>query len=748
MKNIFLIFLIFLVSTNSVKPQNYTKFVNPMIGTGGNGHVFPGATLPFGMVQLSPDQGIKGWGGCSGYQYGENKILGFSHTHLSGTGIGDLGDILLMPYVGKKADTVMYPGKTTFSHQQEKTSPNYYQVLLPQNGINVQLTTTQKVGIHKYTFPKTNEAFVNINLIHKIFDNWGKVTEAEFTVENDSTFSGYRFVTDGWAPARKVYFVIKTSKPVHKIYSNIGNFEFNSNLNGKMLQKNRKKDININLNFKTYEGENVLLKVAISAVSVQNARKNLLEVPHWDFDRLLIPAQNTWNKYLSRIQIEASPKIKEIFYTGLYHTLIQPNQIADADSSYYGPDYQTHKSTTGNYYSTFSLWDTYRAAHPLYTILIPELVPDMLNSFLQHNDKNGYLPIWTLWGTENHCMIGNHSVPVLTDAILKGIKGIDAEKAYTAIKKTLINDHQGSHWNSWGYTKYGYMTADSTGGSSVSKTLECAYDDWCAAQLALKFNKTDDYNYFMKRANFYKNNFNDTNQMMWPKNADGSWAIWNPYKTSYSGPYTEGNAWQYIWSVQHDPYGLIKLFPNKEACISKLDSTFSDTTAIKGDVGDVSGIIGQYAHGNEPSHHTAYFYTFLGQPWKTQKLVRQILETQYTNQPDGLSGNEDCGQMSAWYVLSSLGFYPYNPANGVYILGSPAVDKAVIQLENGKKFTIIAQNNNNKNIYVSSVKLNGKPYLKTYIRHSDIQNGGVLTFTMTNRPIKKETLPVNLPPLI
>ncbi|TAF45490.1 MAG: glycoside hydrolase family 92 protein [Sphingobacteriales bacterium] len=747
MKKSTLLILVYIFSFKIVLGQNYTQLVNPMIGTGANGHVFPGATSPFGMIQLSPDQGIKGWGGCSGYQYNQNTIVGFSHTHLSGTGVGDLGDILMMPHVGIKSDTVFFPGKTNFTHQQEKASPSVYEVYLPSPKIKVRLTTTPRVGIHEYTFPKSAQAMVNINLIYKIFDDWGKISEAQFVVENDTTFSGYRNVNEGWAPTRRVYFVIKTNKAVKRITSNIGNYEFNKYLSSKVFQRGRSKDSNMNLLFETSENEKVILKVAISAVSVSHARINIAEAKGWDFDTFVDNNNRLWNSYLSRIKVEADPVVSQLFYTGLYHAMIQPNQMAEADSSFFGPDYKVHKSKTGKYYSTLSLWDTYRAAHPLYTVVVPELVPDMMNSMLQHNEHNGYLPIWALWGTENHCMIANHSVPVLVDAVFKGFKNIDVEKTYDAIKKTLTLDHHGSHWNSWQYTKYGYMTADSTGGSSVSKTLECAFNDWCAAQLAKKLGKTDDYNYFIKRSKYFKNLFNPTYNMMWPKNTDGKWVTWDAYKTDYAGPYTEGNAWQYIWSVQHNPYDLIKLFPSHKTCVSKLDQTFSDTTKITGGVNDVTGLIGQYAHGNEPSHHIAYFYNFLGQPWKTQKLVRQILQTQYTTQPEGLSGNEDCGQMSAWYVLSALGFYPYNPANGVYILGSPAVNKAVLQVGNGKTFSIIAHNNSPKNIYVAATKLNGKPYLNTYIRHTDIQNGGELTFIMTDKPVKKQTLIANLPPL-
>jgi predicted alpha-1,2-mannosidase len=747
LKKVRFVFASIIIFATSVKAQDFIQYVNPMIGTGGNGHVFPGATVPFGMVQLSPDQRTVGWSYCSGYNYEEKTILGFSHTHLSGTGVGDLGDILVMPYVGIKSDTCTYPGKTNFSHLQEKSSPGFYEVFLPQPKILAELTASQRVGVHQYTFPKTNEAFININLIHKINSNSGKVIESEFVVENDSTFSGYRCIADGWAPWRKVYFVIVVSKPIKNIYMNSQATDLKNSLLSKGYQRFRNQNINVNLQFEASEAEKIEMKVALSAISVKNARKNLNEVRNLNFKEVQENAKQLWNRYLSRIQIDADTKVKEIFYTSLYHNLVQPNQMADPDSSFLGPDYQVHKSITGNYYSTFSLWDTYRATQPLYTLLVPELVPDMMNTLLQHESINGYLPIWSLWGTETHCMIANHSVPVLTDAILKGLKGIDAEKAFLTIKNSLTLDHRGSNWNAWRYDKYGYVRADSLGGSSVSKTLEFSYDDWCAAQLAKKLNKPSDYAYFMKRAGYYKNLFNPAKEMMWPKNSDGNWAIWNEYKTEYGGPYTEGNAWQYIWSVQHDPYGLIKLFPSEKECIKKLDQTFSDNTQIKGNVGDVSGLIGQYAHGNEPSHHIAYFYPFLGQPWKTQKLVRHILATQYDNQPDGLSGNEDCGQMSAWYIFSALGFYPYNPANGIYIMGSPAVNKAVIKVADGKTFTIIAKNNSAENIYVASVMLNGKTYNKTYIRHQDIEAGGVLEFKMSNHPNLKQTSKINRPPL-
>lgn len=733
-----------IVFCTAVNAQDFTQYVNPFIGTGGNGHVFPGATLPFGAVQLSPDQKTTTWEYCSGYRYLDSTILGFSHTHLSGTGVGDLGDILLMPYLGKKPDTLLYPGKSSFSHAQEKASPGYYQVLLNPSQINVQLTTTERVGLHKYSFPKSTQAMVYIDLKHKIYSDWGKITESEITKENDTTFTGYRLVTQAWAPARMVYFVIRTSKPITTSYFNNKNTDVKNAQLEKGIVKIRSQNVQVNLQFNTLNNPNILIKVALSTVSLNNAKINLQEIPHWDFDVVAKQAKEKWNSYLKRAKIEADEKTKTIFYTALYHTFIQPNQLADKDSSYYGPNYAVQKSKTGNYYSTFSLWDTYRSTHTLYTLFTPERVPDMVNTLLQHHQTNGYLPIWTLGGTENHCMIANHAVPVIVEAINKGFANINANQAYEAIKASLTTDHQGSYLNQWKYNTKGYMAADSTGGSSVSKTLEFAYDDWCAAQLAKKLGKVTDYNFFLNRSNFYKNHFNKQYNMMWPKKADGSWLVWDKYKTDYAGPYTEGNAWQYIWAVQHDPYGLISLFPNKQACINKLDSTFTDNTKITGNVGDVTGIIGQYAHGNEPSHHTAYMFNFLGQPWKTQKWVRQILATQYHNQPDGLSGNEDCGQMSSWYVLSAMGFYPFNPANGIYILGSPALSKATLTL--GKNtFTIATQNFSAKNIYVKAIKLNGKPYTKTYIKHSDMVAGGQLQFFMTDKPITKTTAQADMP---
>ncbi len=747
MKKVFLLATILGLVIFTAMAQDFTHFVNPMIGTDANGHVFPGASVPFGMIQVSPDQKTTGWEFCSGYRYKESTISGFSHTHLSGTGVGDLGDILIMPYIGRKSDTIPYPGKTTFSHLQEKSSPGYYQVYLPEPAINVELTASQRVGVHQYTFPQTNEAFININLKHKIYSNWGTAVETQFYIENDSTFSGYKFIAQGWAPARKVYFVIKTSKAAKNIFMNAKGWGGMNGLITRGVKSIKNNELFINLQFQTNASEKIITKVAISAVSLENARKNLDEVKDRDFDQVHEAAKELWNNYLTRIQIEGEPQVKEIFYTSLYHAMVQPNQIADPDSSYSGPDFLLHKSSTGKYYSTLSLWDTYRAAHPLYTILVPELVPGMINTMLQHESINGYLPIWTLWGTENHCMIGNHSIPVITDAIFKGFKGIDAEKAYSAIKKTLTQEHSNSHWNAWQYDKFGYVRADSCGESSVSKTLEYAYDDWCAAQLAKKLGKTKDYAYFMKRSQNYRNVFNPEKGFMWPRNTDGSWADWDEYRVQFGSPYTEGNAWQFVWGVQHDPYGLIGLFPSPLDCQNKLDSTFSNTHQISGHLNDVTGIIGQYAHGNEPGHHTAYLFQFLGQPWKTQKIIRQILETQYTNKADGLCGNEDCGQMSAWYALSALGFYPVNPANGVYVLGSPAVSKATIQVANGKTFVILAKNNSAKNIYVNSVILNGKPYPNTYIRHADIEKGGVLEFIMSDKPLMKVVPMGNRPPL-
>lgn len=709
-----------------------SQFVNPMIGTGGHGHVFPGATRPMGMVQLSPDNKSfsSEWDFASGYHISDTNIVGFSHTHLSGTGVADLGDILLMPYVGENPlkDAQKQEYASGFSHQNEKSAAGYYSVFLNKPKVMAELTSTEKVGFHRYTFPESKKSKIIIDLYHKIY--WGHTDESQIYFENDSVISGYKMLGSGWQRHRKVYFVAKFSKPYYC-----------EDLSGNPITKfeprfNRDSKVKDMLCFTTKANEQIMVKVAISMVSLANARENLKEIPDWNFDKIVDDSKKSWDNVLSNIQIEGTPKQKEIFYTALYHSMIAPNQLADNTGEYMGPDYQNHKSSNGKFYSTFSLWDTYRAAHPLYTLIISKQAGDMVNSMMEHYQYNGYLPMWTLWGSENHCMIANHSIPVIYDAILKGIYTKDLDKVLDAMVASSTKDHTQSPWQKARYEELGYY-AHELEHESVSKTLESAYNDWCVAQLAKKLNKMEIYDRFSKRSLNYKNLFHPTQMLMIPKNKNGEWKEgYVPTKLG-SGDVTEGNSWQYTWSVQHDIEGLKALFGGTQMMTKMLDSTFNTNNKYTGEAADVTGLIGQYAHGNEPSHHTAYLYNYLNKPWKTQQLIKEIINTQYNNTPDGICGNEDCGQMSAWYIFSALGFYPTNPASGKYDFGSPQFPKSTIKLDNGKTFVIVAKNVSEKNFYIQSIKLNGKPYTKLFITHQDILNGGMLEFEMGNKPQTK-----------
>jgi len=735
-----LLALFLLGSTHSAEAQLPSQYVNPMIGTGGHGHTFPGPARPFGMVQLSPDNKsiVSEWDWCSGYHISDTTIVGFSHTHLSGTGVGDLGDILLMPFIGENPfpenNTAAYA--SGFSHENEKASAGYYAVFLNKPGVKAELTASEHVGFHRYTFPESNDAMVVIDLLHKIY--FGNTDEAQIDFENDSTISGYKIMGSSWQTQRRIYFLIKLSKPYNAAYSTGNKIESTESLENKARGNTffRHRGMKSAVAFKTNANEQILVKVAISMVSLKNARENMNEIPHWDFDKSVADSKKAWDDELGKIKVEGTQKQKEIFYTALYHSMIAPNQVADGDGEYMGPDYQIHTSPTGKYYSTFSLWDTFRGAHPLYTLLVPERDADMVSSMMQHYQYNGYLPIWTLWGSENHCMIANHSIPVMVDAIMKGLYNKDLDKVLEAMVISSTHDHPQSPWQRTNYEKIGYYPYEMEQ-ESISKTLESAFNDWCVAQLALKIGNNEVYQRFSKRALNYKNLFHPGLQLMVPKDKNGNWkADFDPSRLG-SGDVTEGNSWQYTWSVQHDPQGLIALFGSKQNFLIKLDSTFDERNQPKNKALDVTGLIGQYAHGNEPSHHMAYLYNYAGQPWRTQFLTTKILNEQYNNTPDGLSGNEDCGQMSAWYVLNAMGFYPLNPASGNYDFGSPLFPKTEISLDNNEIFKILAPNVSDKNIYIQSIKWNGKPYNKLYISHSDILLGGTLEFEMGDKPQKK-----------
>jgi len=719
--------------TGTSNNEDLTKFVNVFIGTGGHGHTYPGATTPFGLVQLSPDCETSGWDWCSGYHYSDSTIIGFSHTHLSGTGRGDLGDVLIMPYLGNLKLNAGTKGKpkegyrARFSHADEKAEPGYYSVFLKDDKIKVELTATPSTGFHQYTFQKSD----NVNIVIDLFSviNNYKISESEITVENDSTITGFRIV-NGWSPIRNVYFAIKISKPFKNPIFYEGENKIIKNINFRKINGALK----CFLSFKTSENEKIKIKVGISTVSKESAMMSLnKEIPDWNFEKIKKQAKELWNKELNKIKIEGSLKQKEIFYTAFYHTLVVPNQIADYNGQYTGSDNKVHQAKNGKYYSTFSLWDTYRAANPLYTIVEDDKVPDFINTMLDHFDQNNYLPMWPLWGGETNCMIGNHSIPVIVDAYLKGIKGFDVQKAYEAIKSSSTKNHTKSSWDI--FFKYGYLPVDNDE-QTVSKTLEMCYDDWCVAQMAKALGKTEDYNYFMYMSTFYKNLFDAKTGFMRGKNKLGEWKTpFNPFAIDWSS-YTEANAWQYSFYVPQDVQEMIKIMGGNEKFVAKLDSLFTVNSKIEGESVDVSGLIGQYAHGNEPSHHIAYLFNYTDQPWKTQYYANKILTTQYRNEPDGYCGNEDCGQMSAWYILSSMGIYPVNPANGRYDLGSPILPKAEIILSNGNIFSVIAHNVNDKNIYIENVLLNGKPYDKGFITHNDILSGAKLEFFMTDKPNK------------
>lgn len=725
--------------------QKLTSYVDPFIGTGAvdgtslSGSNFPGATVPFGFVQLSPDTDNEVFSPASGYNYNDKTIVGFSHTHLSGTGVADLFDVLLMPVSGNIKWT---PGeenkpasgyRSAFSHQQETARPGYYQVNLLDYNINAELTATEHAGFHRYTYNGDGPARIMVDLDHSLSkkrDYWVcRILGSEIRKVDDYTIEGYRIIT-GWARMRRVYFHARFSKPISSHEMAWGG---HSIINKPVI--NGADIVRAAFNFDVKKGEQVLVKVGLSPVSVNNARENLnSEIKGWDFDAVAKRANALWEKELSNIRIDAADDVKKIFYTGLYHLYIQPNNTADVNGEYQGSDMEVKKSLTKKHYSTFSLWDTYRAAHPLYTLLKPSKDAEFINSLVQQYESYGYLPIWQLWNDENYCMIGNHSIPVIVDAVVKGVKGFNPEKAYEAVKNSSLTDHPGSPFKY--LQQYGYFP-ENLESQSVSKGLEIAFNDWCVAQFAKKLGKKEDYNFFMNRASYIKNIYDSKTGFFRGKNKDGKWLEpFDPLQYGGNGgnPYTEGNAWQYLWYVPHDVPGMIDLFGGREKFISKLDKFFTTAGGEDAKNENASGFIGQYAHGNEPSHHIAYLYNYAGQPWKTQQRVAEIMDKFYTTDAAGYSGNEDCGQMSAWYIFSAMGFYPVNPANGVYDIGSPRLNKAIIDLENGKQFTVTAHNAGGKNMYVQSVSLNGAVYNKNYILHSDILKGGRLVFEMGPSP--------------
>jgi putative alpha-1,2-mannosidase len=708
------------------------RWVNPFIGTGAvhgglSGNNYPGATVPFGMVQLSPDtREAPDWDCASGYNYNDLTIYGFSHTRLNGTGASDFIDILLFPNLdGRKS--------SAFSHDNESARPGYYQVELSDEKIQAELTATTHAGIHRYTYPADRGAQLWLDLDHSADKgSWSRrIIQSQIRVISPTVVEGFRIIT-GWAKLRKVYFHLEFSASVSSfdLYDGERTHENTPVMNGTNVKGL--------FRFGHRNGEPLVCKVGLSAVSVENARMNLqAEAAGWDFDRMVQNASVCWEKELGKIRIEGTDLQKTLFYTALYHTMVQPNTMSDVNGAYMAADYTTQYVGEGEkHYSTFSLWDTFRGAHPLYTLIETERVSDFVKSMMRQYDHYGYLPVWQLWGQDNYCMIGNHAIPVVVDAVMKEIAGVDAEKAYEAVLNSSLNSHPNSPFDMW--EKYGYMP-ENIQTQSVSITLEQAFDDWCVAQLAKRLGKDTDYERFMKRSAFYKNLFNPVTKFFQPKNDKGEWMEpFDPYKYGANGgyPFTEGNAWQYFWYVPHNIPDLIELTGGKEKFIAKLDSFFIVRHQSGALNDNASGFVGQYAHGNEPSHHVAYLYACAGEPWKTQKYVAHIMDSLYNNTSAGYAGNDDCGEMSAWYIYGALGFYPVNPASGVYVIGTPMVETASICLPGGKEFMVKTHRKKKHEIYVRSVKLNGKKLERYYLTHQEILNGGVLEFEMLDKPVK------------
>ncbi len=693
--------------------NDYAKYVNPFIGTGGHGHTFPGPTVPFGMVQLSPDTRLKGWDGCSGYHYSDNVIYGFSHTHLSGTGCSDYGDILLMPTVGKpKFGNKQYA--SAFKKENEKASAGYYTVFLEKPKVKVELTATTRSGLHKYTFPKSTSANIILDLTHR-----DRVKQGEINFVGNTEITGKR-VSAAWANNQMLFYVIQFSKPFTK--SGI----VKANVTNESLKHDTGSLLKAFVSFNTEEGEVIYARVGISAVSIENARKNLAEEqPEFDFEKVKNNAAFLWNNELNKINVESTDEeSKQKFYTALYHCMISPNMYMDVDGSYRGRDFQIHQTPSFNYYTVFSLWDTYRALHPLLTLIDKERTSDFINTFIKQYEEGGRLPVWELSSCETDCMIGYHAIPVIAEAFMKDVKNFNQEKAYAAMKNSAMEDRNGLR----SYKENGYIKFMGEG-QNVSRTLEYAYDDWCIAMVAKQMGKTEDYLYFTKRALNYKNLFDPSTGFMRPKQ-DVFMSPFDPYRVDHN--YTEGNAWQYSFYVPHDLSGQMNLLGGKEKLVAFLDSLFTTSSKLTGhSPPDITGMIGQYVHGNEPSHQIAYEYNYAGQPWKTQAMTRRIMNEMYHAAPDGLAGNEDCGQMSAWYVMSALGFYAVCPGGSQYAIGSPIFSNATIRLENQKQFTV---KTNGSGAYIQSAQLNGKPYNKSYLEYSDINNGGVIEFKMGNEP--------------
>jgi len=722
------------ISCTTVQESKLTDYVDPFIGTAFTGHTYPAATTPFGMVQVGPDNGVMGWEFCSGYHNDSKTIMGFSHTHLSGTGASDMGDILFMPVVD---DVPFVPGeeenpssgyRSSFSHDSEKASPGYYSVKLDDYNVLAEMTATARAGFHKYTYPENEKSGIMIDMEHGIGD---RTTESYIKVLDPQTIVGMRR-SSGFVSDHRYYFCARFSKPFVQVSSYqdsvISSEKSVSGSVTKMLVR-----------FATAKDEDVEVKIGLSTASEKGAINNLdTEIPGWDFEAVHKQSESLWNNYLKRIDIKAMDEGQRVsFYTSLYHALLMPNLVSDVDGSYSGWDHQLHKSTVGEMYTNFSLWDTYRAEHPFLALMYPEENSRFVRSLLEHYTQTGLLVTNEYGMCETWCMIGNHAVPVIVDAYLKGDTSFDPEFAYEAVKHSETAEHNKADWSN--YDKLGYFPYDISSEESVSRTMESCYDDYCVAQMAKKMGKDEDYTFFMNRSKFYKNLFDPETQLARPRDSEGNWKDpFDPYaliNKNGKRDYTEGNAWQWTWHVQQDVPGLIDLFGSKEAFVQKLDSLFFvDVDSLPGhvEIPDVTGLIGSYAHGNEPSHHISYLYNYAGRPDKTAEIVRQVFDKYYLAKRDGLCGNDDCGQMSAWYMFSAFGFYPVDPVSGEYIFGAPQVHEATLNLPNGKTFSIKANNLSAANKYVKAIRLNGESVAYTSIKYDDIKNGGTLEFDMTD----------------
>lgn len=714
------------VSCSAPQQRDLTAWVDPFIGTAAHGHVFPGAATPFGMVQLSPDNGTSGWDWCSGYNYSDTVIAGFSHTHLSGTGIGDLCDILFLPSMDEF--NLVLPDSTAslaklnrvyFSHEAEQARPGYYAVALA-SGVDAELTATPRCGIQRYTAVTGGTMHVLVDLGFAV--NWDRPVDCRLSWDGIS-LSGRR-ISAGWAEKQFVFFSSGFSKaPASVKMINTGT------VTGSIETEGR--NIACVLEFEMKNGEELVVKTGISAVDEAGAAANLAaEVPGWDFSKAAAEARQAWQNRLGAVKAEsADTSLLKVFYTSLYHTMIAPNLYSDTDGRYRGTDGAVHPAGGFTNYTVFSLWDTYRAAHPLFTLTVPDLVPDFINTMLTIKDQQGKLPVWSLAGNETNCMIGYHAVPVIADAVHKKFTGFDYGKALVASVHSAFLDFRGLDY----YRKYGYIPSELEN-ESVAKTMEYSIDDWCISQMASDLGQAELAAEFLARSHNYRNLFDTTIKFVRGRMSDGSWRPdFDPlYSHHTRSDFTEGNGWQYTWLAPHDVDGLVSLFGSREMFLQRLDSLFRVTEEVKGENAspDISGLIGQYAHGNEPSHHIAYLFSMAGAPEKTESMVRRIMNEMYTDRKDGICGNEDCGQMSAWYVFSAMGFYPVNPADGKFILGSPVLDRVALAIPGGKVFTVVAEGNSPEKVNVSECFLNGAKLDRNYITWEEITAGGELRFVM------------------